>query len=129
MTKEMIKKVIEENEYEFYGLRYDSNTLNVGDYCKNSHQYYQDAWNLDNYDDLTEEELSQLYNADLGCYDGGELNGTCAVRLTENNIEKAIERMSHYAYADSKLILIAGNYAEEGNDVDEIIIENAIVLI
>lgn len=129
MTKEMIRKAMKENEYDFYGLRYDSNNYNVGDYCENSHQYFQDAWNLDNYEELTEEELDNLYNSELGCYDAGELNGTCAIKVTENNIEEAIDHMNHYNYANSQLILIAGNYAEEGNDVNEIIIENAKVLI
>lgn len=127
MTKEMILNAIENNEFDFYGLRYDFNNYNLNDTCENSHQWFADAWNLDNYDELTEEEVAELYNSEMMCYDNGELDGTCAIRVDEKNIDEALENIKKYNLG-GKLILIAGDFAEEGNDKNEIIIENAIVI-
>lgn len=96
--------------------------------CENSHEWYQDAWNLENYDKLTEDEIDALYNEEIGCYDAGELNGTSAIKVTPGNIDEALEIMKRYNLGGRTLILIAGNYAETGNDRGEIIIENAIVI-
>lgn len=132
MTKEMILNAIENNDFEFYGLRYDFNNYNLNDTCENSHQWFADAWNLDNYDELTEEEISELYNSEMMCYDNGELNGTCSIRVTSETIEQALEDMKMYELGylpeGAELILIAGDFAEEGNDKHEIIIENAVVI-
>jgi hypothetical protein len=129
MTRAEIIKAIEESNNEFFGLRYDYNNYSIGDNCENSHQWYQDADNLDNCDELTEEELDDLYNSDMGCYDAGELNGTCCIKVTADTVDEAIERMAMYKYDDEcELIIISGDYAEEGNDIDEIIIENAVVI-
>ena len=129
LTKDMILKAISESENECFGLRYDNNNYSINDRCENSHQWYQDAWNLDNYGELTESELDELYDSETGCYDAGELEGTCCVKVTEDTIDDALSRVEMYKYDDaSELILISGDDAEEGNDVDEIIIENAIVI-
>ena len=70
----------------------------------------------------------EKYSA-MGCYDAGELNGTCCIKVTADTVDEAIERMAMYKYDDEcELILIAGDYAEEGNDVEEIIIEDAEVI-
>jgi len=129
MTVEMIKKAINESENNFFGLRYDSNNYAIGDSCENSHQWYQDADNIENFDELTEEEIDEIYNSDMGCYDAGELSGTCCIKVTANTVDEALERISMYQYdSECELILISGDYAEEGNDVEEIIIENATVI-
>ena len=129
LTKEMILKAISDSENEFFGLRYDNNNYSINDRCENSHQWYQDADNLENFEDLTEEELDELYNSEIGCYDAGELEGTCCIKVTEDTIDDALSRIKMYKYDDTcELILISGDYAEEGNDVEEIIIENAVVI-
>lgn len=129
LTREMILKAISESENEFFGLRYDNNNYSINDRCENSHQWYQDADNLDGYEELTEEELDELYNSEIGCYDAGELEGTCCIKVTEDTIDDALNRIKMYKYDDAcELLLISGDYAEEGNDVEEIIIENAIVI-
>lgn len=129
MTAEMIIKAMNESDSEYFGLRYDYNNYSISDSCENSHQWYQDADSLDNYDELSEEELDELYNSDMGCYDAGELDGTCCIRVTEGTVEAALKRMEMYHYDDEcELILISGDYAEEGNDVEEIVIENATVI-
>lgn len=132
MTKEMILNAIENNDFEFYGLRYDFNNYNLNDTCENSHQWF-DAWNLDNFDKLTDEELDERFNSEMMCYDNGELNGTCSIQVTEETIDKVLEHMKkfyepRYSPEGAKLILIAGDFAEEGNDRHEIIIENAVVI-
>ena len=129
LTREMILKAISESENEFFGLRYDNNNYSINDRCENSHQWYQDADNLENFEELTEEELDELYNSEIGCYDAGELEGTCCIKVTEDTIDDALNRIKMYKYDDAcELLLISGDYAEEGNDVGEIIIENAIVI-
>lgn len=129
MTKEMILKAMSRSDDEHFGLRYDSNNYNIGDACDNSHQWYQDADSLENYDELTEEELDELYNADMGCYDAGKLEGTCCIKITEETVDEVLDRIEMYKYDDTcELILISGNCAEEGNDVEEIIIEHAAVI-
>ncbi len=129
LTKEMILKAISDSENEFFGLRYDNNNYSINDRCENSHQWYQDADNLENFEELTEEELDELYNSEIGCYDAGELEGTCCIKVTEDTIDDALSRIKMYKYDDTcELILISGDYAEEGNDVEEIIIENAVVI-
>lgn len=129
LTKEMILKAISDSENEFFGLRYDNNNYSINDRCENSHQWYQDADNIENFEELTEEELDELYNSEIGCYDAGELEGTCCIKVTEDTIDDALSRIKMYKYDDTcELILISGDYAEEGNDVEEIIIENAVVI-
>lgn len=129
LTKEMIIKAMSESDNEIFGIRYDYNNYSVGESCNNSHQWYQDACNLDNYDELTEKELDELYDADMGCYNAGELEGTCCIKITEDTVEEALNRIEMYRYDDDcNLILIAGDYAEEGNDVEEIIISDAKVI-
>ena len=61
-----------------------------------------------------------------GYFDAGELDGTCAIEVTEYNIERALKDVS--AYDGENIYIIASDTAENGNDYGEIIIEDAIVL-
>lgn len=127
MRVETILKILNEEEYEIYGLRYDDNNYNVGDCCENSHDWFQDLWNIPDYENLSDEEIDNIYNDYLGCYDGGELDGVSTIQVTAN-ISKALKRMNMYKNCGKDLILVAGNSAREGNDADEIIIRDAIVI-
>lgn len=60
-----------------------------------------------------------------GFYDAGELDGTCALSVSENNVKEMLEVVKNYG---EKIYLIGGNSMEYGNDVDEIIIRNAEVI-
>lgn len=114
---EEIKEIINDEEYDFYGIRVDScNKYNVGDICENSHQWWQD-----------DPEDGSEYNEDNHLWDGGELNGTCCLKVGFENIEEII-KTAEKAYFGDGITLIAGDYAEGGNDSGEIIIEAAKVL-
>ena len=52
-------------------------------------------------------------------------NLTCALGITENNIEEMLKRVMSYG---NKYYLIGGNSMEYGYDEDEIIIKNAEVI-
>lgn len=114
---EEIKKIINDEEYDFYGIRVDScNKYNVEDICENSHQWWQD-----------DPEDGSEYNEDNHLWDGGELNGTCCLKVESESIEEII-KTAEKAYFGDNITLIAGDYAEGGNDSGEIIIEDAKVL-
>lgn len=122
MSLEQILKIIEKAEYNFYGLRKDSSSYKLGDTVKNSHQLFQDPVWKD--EDCT--ELLYPYMEDgpyEGLYDAGELDGACSIRVTVNNIDEALNSVQNYN--GDNIYLVAGNYAEEGNDIDELIIEDA----
>lgn len=117
MTIEQIAKIIENEDYEVYGIRADNDIIyTVGDTCHNSHEWFQD------YQEGTDFE----YNEDMGCWDGGELPGTCALKVDINNIAATLEESRrHYG---KHITLIAGYSYKVGNDMGEVIIEDAIVL-
>ena len=124
MTVEEIRNLINGAEYDYIGVRADSREYQVGDIMDYSHQLFQDPQYED--DDCT--ELSYPYISEgeyAGFYDGGELDGTCALEVSENNIEETLERVKVYG---KKFYLIAGNTMEYGNDADEIIIRDAEVI-
>jgi len=121
MTKEQISKIIEKEEYSVYGLRMDYTEYQVGDIMANSHQWYQDPQS----DDDTFE--SDNYNGFLGCWDYGELDGTCTIHVTTDNIDSALENIR--SYEGKYMYLVGGDYAEGGNDQGEAIIEDAKVLV
>ena len=76
LTKDNIVKVMNDNNgYEFFGLRHDSHVYEIGEEVNRSHQWYQD--------DPTEWGEDLPYNAELGLWDGGELDGTCAITVEE----------------------------------------------
>lgn len=120
MTMPEIKNLIEQNadEYEFFGIRMDDREFRVGDSVPVSHQLYQD-----------DPEDGTPYNEELGMWDAGELHGTCSIGVNddENDIENALELSKGFSYYDH-MYLIAGKYAEGGNDEKELIIEDAKVI-
>ncbi len=119
MTIAEIKEIIENGEYGYYGIRSDEVIeYNVGDICYTSHQWWQD----DPEDDTLE------YNEKMQCWDGGELPGTCALRVTEDSdIQKTINFSRNYN-GGKHITLIAGDQSEYGYDDGEIIIRDAKVL-
>lgn len=124
MTIEEIGKLISEAEYDYIGIRADDRDYQIGEVMNNSHQLFQDP----QYADFECTELLYPYISDgpyTGFYDGGELDGTCALEVSENNIEEMIEAVKSYG---EKTYLIGGNTIQYGNDKDEIIIRNAEVI-
>lgn len=124
MTIEEIRNLIGEAEYAYIGIRADDRDYRVGEVMDNSHQLFQDP----HYTDFEYTELLYPYISDgpyAGFYDGGELDGTCALEVSENNIEEKLEAVRNYG---EKIYLIGGNSMEYGNDVDEIIIRDAEVI-
>lgn len=119
LTKENIMKAMNENnEYEFFGLRHDSHVYAIGEEVNRSHQWYQD--------DPSEWGEDLPYNEDLGLWDGGELEGTCAIEVEDGNIENAM-RVSA-GYEGGHLYLIASEEARGGNDYMESIMADAVVV-
>lgn len=119
LTKESIMKVMNENnEYEFFGLRHDSHVYAIGEEVSRSHQWYQD--------DPTEWGEDLPYNEELGLWDGGELEGTCAIEIEDGNIENAM-RVSA-GYEGGHLYLIASEEAWGGNDYMEIVMAESVVI-
>ena len=119
LTKESIMKVMNENnEYEFFGLRHDSHVYAIGEEVNRSHQWYQD--------DPSEWGEELPYNEELGLWDGGELEGTCAIEVEDGNIENAM-RVSA-GYEGGHLYLIASEEAWGGNDYMESIMAEAVVV-
>ena len=123
MTIEEIRDLINEAEYEYIGIRADKRDYQIGEIMDNSHHLFEDPQYNDDYTELLYPYISEGVYA--GFYDAGELNGTCALRISENNIEKMLKRVMSYG---SKYYLIGGNSMEYGYDEDEIIIKNAEVI-
>ena len=124
MTIEEIRNVISEAEYAYIGIRADDRDYQIGEVMDNSHQLFQDP----QYTDFECTELLYPYISDgpyTGFYDGGELDGTCALEASESNIEERLEAVRNYG---ERIYLIGGNSMEYGNDEDEIIIRNAEVI-
>ena len=126
MNLENIKSLnLTDMPYEYFGIRADNYVYSIGDTTNNSHQLFQDPmWNED--DELVYPEGEGIYS---GFYDAGELDGTCSIGFDpedENSIERALQIISDYFY--DSLYIIAGNYAESGNDIGEIIIRDAVVV-
>lgn len=120
-----VKEIIKNKEYLYYGLRKDECEYKVGDICNKSHQLWQDA----EYDWNTGELLYPLIEDGpyAGFYDEGELDGTCAIEVTLDNVEEKIKFMKT-GYLGKHLHLIASDYAGYGNDIDEIILRDAVVI-
>jgi hypothetical protein len=119
MTIAEIKEIIENGEYGYYGIRSDEVIeYNVGDICYASHQWWQDD----------PEDNTIEYNETMQCWDGGELSGTCALRVTEDSDIQKIIDFSRRHYGGKHITLIAGDRSEYGYDDGEIIIRDAKVL-
>lgn len=118
MTVEEIKNLIEDAEFEYIGFRADSRDYKVGEVMDNSHQLFQDA---DCGGKLVEE------GPYAGFYDAGELDGTCALKASEDNVEEMIAKVKAYGKG-KKIYLIGGDSMEYGYDAGEIIIREAEVI-
>ena len=118
MTAEEIKNLINEAEYDYIGIRADKRDYQIGEIMDNSHQLFQDT-------DCGGELVKEGPYA--GSYDAGELDGTCALKVSEDNVEKMIEKVKAYG-KEKKIYLIGGNSMEYGYDPDEIIIRDAEVI-
>ena len=128
MRTETIKKICEEADFTYFGLRADDMEYRIGDICNNSHQLFQDP-DFDEDGELIYLAIEDPESPYYGFYDAGELDGTCAVKFDpedENSIRAALETVK--MYSGKNLYIIAGYSIEHGNDADEIIIEDAIVL-
>lgn len=123
MTIEEIRDLINEAEYGYIGIRADERDYQIGEIMDNSHQLFADPQYNDSFMELLYPYVSDGPYA--GFYDAGELNGTCALRISANNIEEMLKRVMSYG---SKYYLISGNSMEYGYDEDEIIIKNAEVI-
>ena len=125
-TVNEIKEAIGNTDYEFYGIRIDEIKYNVGEIANNSHQLFQDP-------DFDEDgELIYPYIEDgiyEGFYDAGELSGTCTIGFNvedEGSIQKALEIVK--MYLGSYIHILGGYFAVGGNDLGELIISDAEVL-
>lgn len=128
MTVEEIKRICEESDFSYFGIRADDMEYQIGDICNNSHQLFQDPI-FDDFGNLLYPAVEDPESPYYGYYDAGELNGTCAVKFNpddENSIRTAMETVK--MYSGKNLYIIAGDSIEHGNDADEIIIEDAAVL-
>ncbi|MDD3016752.1 MAG: hypothetical protein PHR41_09735 [Lactococcus chungangensis] len=116
MIIEQLQKIIDESECFSYGVRCEEKDYyKVGDELRNSHDWWQD-----DPEDGTEKD------EEMEMWDGGELGGTCAISLSKG-LEYAIEKAKRYNYGNV-IYLIGGSWDYDGNDVDEVVIENAVVL-
>lgn len=106
---------------------YNNMEYNVGDICNNSHQLFQDpAW--DEYGELIYKMNDDPESPYYGFYDAGELDGTCAVKFSEEDdesIKNALDTIRSYTYSGSHIYIIGGYDREYGNDEDEVIIREA----
>lgn len=125
MTVEEIKRIIEEEAFEHFGIRADDMEYKVGDICENSHQLFQDP-EFDEDGELVYPEVGDPESPYYGFFDAGELNGTCAIRVNENSINEVLEAVK--MYSGKHIYLIGGDSIEHGNDDGEIIINDAEVL-
>lgn len=123
MTVEEIRELISKSEYDCIGIRADSREYQIGEAVDNSHQLFQDPQYNDAYTELL---YPYIYEGPYaGFYDAGELNGACALEVSENNIEEMLKKIKSYG---NKYYLIGGDSMEYGYDADEIIIRDAEVI-
>lgn len=123
MTVEEIRELISKSEYDCIGIRADSREYQIGETVNNSHQLFQDPQYNDDYTELL---YPYIYEGPYaGFYDAGELNGACALEVSENNIEEMLKKVKSYG---NKYYLIGGDSMEYGYDADEIIIRDAEVI-
>ena len=125
MTVEEIKRICEDSYFGYFGLRADDMEYQAGDICNDSHQLFQDP-DFDEEGELIYPEVEDTESPYYGFFDAGELDGTCAVKVTADSIEKAIEAVK--IYSGDHVYFIGGDYVEYGYDEDEIIIRDAEVL-
>lgn len=127
MTAQEIMEIIKANEekYEFFGLRTDDAEYEIGEICKNSHEWYQDDPN----GELEKDDAWYTpYNEEMKMWDGGELDGTSSVAVTAETVEDALKTFEAYKTIGTNYYILAGDYAQGGNDIGESIIRDAVVL-
>lgn len=151
MNTQEIKQIISEGEYNYYALRVvDGENISAGQQMPNSRRWH-DGNPINAYEWVSEEDVEGYEasgyerisegDADLmhgnGYYGDGDalmvnwseyetLGGASGVEITEENADRIISLMS--MYNGNQIVLIAGDSAEEGNDIGEIVIENAVAL-
>lgn len=123
MIVEEIRELISKSEYDYIGIRADSREYQAGEVVDNSHQLFQDPQYNDTYTEVLYPYICEGPYA--GFYDAGELNGVCALEVSENNIVEMLKKVKSYG---NKYYLIGGDSMEYGNDMDEIIIKDAKVI-
>lgn len=131
----------------FYGIRADRRNLAIGEELGNSHQWWQDMYNMSDYYQVEDDDYDTQweffkgrYNNEMGCWDDGELDGTCCIGLHDAygdidiedvdeivDIAKALEELKIYMYDGAHIYMICGDDAQSGNDAGELIISNATV--
>lgn len=120
MTISEIMDIVNNSDYECFGIRAEENDkYQVGDITENSHEWWQD-----------DPEDGSEYNEEMQLWDGGELDGTCAVGFhdyVEGSLEKALGKAEKDYFGDH-LYLIGSDVAIGGNDSDELIMSDAKVL-
>lgn len=121
MTANEILEIIDNGEYERYGIRHSRTLPEIGQGLENSHQWWQD--------DPSEWGGACEFNAELGLWDGGELPGVCTIGIpdypTIESIEKALKLSDDYK-SFGPAFLVGGDWAEGGNDIGELIIHNGV---
>lgn len=128
MTAAEIKRICEESDFSYFGIRADDMEYQIGDICNNSHQLFQDPI-FDDFGNLLYPAVEDPESPYYGYYDAGELDGTCAVKFnpdSEEDIQDALEVAK--MYSGKNLYIIAGDSIEHGNDDGEIIIREAEVI-
>lgn len=128
MTAAEIKRICEESDFSYFGIRADDMEYQIGDICNNSHQLFQDPA-FDEEGELIYPAVEDPDSPYYGYYDAGELDGTCAVKFnpdSEEDIQEALEVAK--MYSGKNLYIIAGDLAKYGNDDGEIIIREAEVI-
>lgn len=125
MNAKEIKGIMMNADQNVFGLRVDKTGFEAGHVFANSHQWLQDA-------DLAE---GCEFVAAVGYWDGGELDGVCAIRITASmtvdQIADVLDAMDAYrgAFDDSDtLYLVGGDYCTAGYDPGEIIIRDGTAL-
>jgi hypothetical protein len=125
MTIEELRRIIENSDFEVFGLRADDYKYSIGDDAHVSHQLFQDP-DWDEYGNLIYQEGEGFYK---GFFDAGELDGTCAIEINDYDSDEKIARklniLSNYG---KYFYLIGGDDSSYGNDEDEIIIEDAKII-
>jgi hypothetical protein len=126
VASELVRLRAETSDFRYFGLRVDSRLLDEGDELGNSHQWWQE------WDD------EECYNAKVGMYDGGELDGTCSIGIEDewmddvNEVLPALsaapEHIKDYKSLGSHIYLIGGYSTEGGNDPHEWVISGAAVV-
>lgn len=128
LTAKEILAIIEASEFDVFGLRADRAGIERGEHFENSHQWWQDyIWDDEFVDDIYNDP-EHPYNAEMGCWDDGELDGVCTIGiddLTEAAIEKALEDFRPYTIGAEALYLVGGDWGNKGNDFGELIIGNS----